>query len=308
MAIINSSVKLIIRERSLYRFSGPALALGIPEIYATYSNLKEWFPDLAGEECRLTAKDIKITTNEVGRNLGWVTSDTFFKCLGISEITSVDIPGCEHQPDLVHDWNDPLPQHFINRFSLVIDPGTIEHVFDIKTGLVNIVRALKIGGVIIQQVPIYSYNGGYYSINPNVLNDFYTANGFSELKTFIIMWDRFHPYIGKNRCYAYSENILGTRHALSDSDQCRFSPHMLFFARKTKEIMDFVNPLQFSGQYFQRNSAEQVKKKLSIAKIGLRHTFTALYKVLPYSYAFAVEAKIRRCIQLYRTRRDSFWI
>jgi SAM-dependent methyltransferase len=249
MAIIKSAVKLIIREHGNYSFSGPALTLGIPEIYATHDELNNWFPNLMGQPCNLKLADVSITTNDTGRRLGWVSAETFFRSLGIPDVTSVDIPGCEHQPDLIHDLNDPFPQHFSNRFNLVIDPGTIEHVFDIKTGLSNIVRALKVGGVIIQQVPVYSYNGGYYSINPNLLNDFYAANGFDELKTYIIMWDRYHAYTGQNRCYEYSEQLLGFRHAIADYDQCRFSPHMLFFARKKEELLEIRIPLQFEGHY-----------------------------------------------------------
>lgn len=308
MAIIKSAVKLVIQEHANYAFSGPALTLGIPEIYASYGELGKWFPELVGRACALNETEIRITTNEIGQKLGWVTATTFFKSLGILDVTSIDIPGCEHPPDLVHDLNDPLPESLVNRFNLVIDPGTTEHVFDIKTGLANIVRALKVGGVIIQQVPVYSYNGGYYSINPNVLNDFYAANGFSELKAFIIMWDRYYAYTGKNRCYVYSERRLGARHALSDYDQCRFSPHMLFFARKTKELLDLVSPLQFSGQYFRTNDSEQPHEDSSIERGGVHRARAALYKVLPFSLAFATEARVRREIQLYRTRQDSFWM
>ena len=129
---------------------------------------------------------------------------------------SVDIAGSEHVPDFIHDLNNPFPEKYMNRFNIIVDPGTIEHVFDIKSGLANIVRALKVGGTVIQQVPIYSYNGGYYNINPNLLNNFYVANGFADIKMFIIMWDRYHAYTGTNRCYEYTDKYLGARHALAD--------------------------------------------------------------------------------------------
>ena len=79
MAIIKSAVKLIIREHATYHFSGPALSLGVPEIYATYNELEKWFPDLAGLFCPLKPTDVKISINETGQKLGWVTDDTFFK-------------------------------------------------------------------------------------------------------------------------------------------------------------------------------------------------------------------------------------
>jgi hypothetical protein len=308
MAIIKSAVKLIIREHSNYGFSGPALTLGIPEIYATPDELYNWFPNLIGQPCTLKLTDISITTNETGQRLGWVTADTFFRSLGILDVTSVDIPSCEHQPDLIHDLNIPIPQNFSNRFNLVIDPGTIEHVFDIKTGLTNIVRALKIGGVIIQQVPVYSFNGGYYSINPIVLNDFYAANGFCEFKTYIIMWDRYRAYTGSHRCYQYQEKLFGGRHAIADYDQCRFSPHMLFFARKNEELPEIRIPLQFEGQYMTSTSADFAKARRGFLWQVKQQSFSLLYNILPYPLVFAFEAWLVRNFQLIRTRRKSFRI
>jgi hypothetical protein len=307
MAIIKSAVKLVIREHATYHFAGPVLTLGIPEIYASYGELQKWFPDLAGQSCPLKPADIKITTNETGQKLSWVTADTFFTSLGIFDVTSVDIPGCEHQPNLIHDLNDPLPQHFANRFNLVIDPGTIEHIFDIKTGLTNIVRALKVGGVIIQQVPVYSYNGGYYSINPNVLNDFYTANGFGELKTFIIMWDRYHAYTGQNRCYEYNEKLLGFRHAIADYDQCRFSPHMLFFASKKEELPKIRIPLQFEGHYMGNTLNSSPSGNLTFLR-RVDRSFHGLINALPFSLRFYINACKWRNIQLLKTHHNSFWI
>jgi hypothetical protein len=308
MAIIKSAVKIIIRESVTYNFSGPALSLGVPEIYATYDELEKWFPKLTGQACRLKSTDSKLTLNEIGHKLGWVTSGTFFKSLGISEVTTMDIPGCEHVPDLIHDLNRPLPQNFINRFNLVIDPGTTEHVFDIKTGLTNIVRALKIGGTIIQQVPVYSYNGGYYSINPNVLNDFYRENGFAEVKTFIIMWDRYHAYTGKHRCYEYNDKLFSGRHALADYDQCRFSPHMLFIARKTEDLSEVRIPLQYEGHYVEHQVNGLSKTDPNLLTRIKRRVFSLSQNALPFPLVFYLTSWLTRNIQWFRTRRKSFWI
>ncbi len=309
MAILKSSVKLIIRELPRYSYSGPALALGVPEVYATHAELREWLPALAGRSYDLAASELAITDNVVGRKLGWVTAQTFFHALGISKVTSVDIPGCEHPADIIHDLNTPLPAEFADRFRFILDPGTIEHVFDIKTVLSGIVRSLAVGGTVIHQVPVYSYNGGYYSINPNVLNDFYTANGFDTLKSFIIMWDRYRAYTGRHRCYEYSEAELGDRHALADYDQCRFSPHMLFLARKVRVVAETVMPIQFSGQYITRGAVPpQTALDVSIARRLVRGAHRALRWGLPFAVYFYLDARVRREWQLHKIRRHSFWI
>lgn len=308
MAIIKSAVKIIMRQHSEYQLSGPVLTLGVPEIYGTYKELAADFMALTGQPCRVSGSEVVISSNPAGRQLGWVSFGTFLKMLDISEVVSVDIPGCEHTPDLIHDMNQPFPVDLMNRFNLVIDPGTIEHIFDIKTALTNVVRSLRVGGVVIHQVPVYSYNGGYYSINPNVLNDFYASNGFSDLKTFIVMWDRYWAFTGKNRCYPYSEASMGRRHALADRDQCRFAPHMLFFARKQQAIQEIVNPLQYSGHYVTKMAPSPKKHPSSLIKRLGRWGLARIYDVFPYTLAFYLESWLQRERYLYRARRNSFRI
>src|SRR5215831_5995704 len=245
MALIKSAVKLILREHPNYRFSEPVLELGVPEIYATESEFRSWLPKLANREFDVPPGQVRISTNKEAQNLRWVTSETFLKALGISEITSVDIPGCEHPPELIHDLNHPLPSALLNRFNLILDPGTIEHVFDFKMSLTNIVRALRVGGVIVHQVPVYDYNAGYLNINPNVMHDFYRLNGFADIKAYIIMWDQYKAFSGPNRCYEYSDVVLGGRNALSEYDLRRYAPFLLFFARKVHEKDKIEIPIQF---------------------------------------------------------------
>jgi hypothetical protein len=297
MALIKTSIKLIIKEHNSYRFSGPVLALGVPEIYATYPELNAWFQEFTGRSCLVASDKVNITTNSVGQKLKWVAADTFFKAFNFSEVVTLDIPQCEHPPDIVHNLNEPFPSNLINRFGLIIDPGTTEHVFDMKTCLTNIVLALKVKGVIIHQVPIYSYNGGYYSINPNVLHDFYRLNGFSQIKSYIILWDRYWPYTGLYRCYKYSPELLGGRHSLADRDQCRFVPHLLFFAMKNTDVQIIKPPIQDSSYVESRGRfAKKIFMKIN----------NLVFRVLPFHWATYISQKAQRKITLRKIHRQGF--
>jgi hypothetical protein len=257
----------------------------------------------------LLPDEIQTTTNEIGKELNWITAKTFFSAFGLADITSIDIPGSEHKPDMVHNLNEPFPESLKAYFDLVLDPGTIEHVFDIKTALTNIMGALKVGGIVIHQVPVYSFNGGYYSINPNVLNDFYTINGFTDLKTYIVMWDRYRAYFGKHRCYEYNEQIFGDRHSLADYDQCRFSPHMLFFAKKMDDRTDIQIPLQFSGNYLTGVGRNKHFKDTTISIDTLaKKAKVIVERFVPRSIFYFLYTMIRRWLFLYKSRRQSFWI
>lgn len=313
MALIKSTLKLIIREHRARRFLSPALTLGVPEIYGTYAELKKWMLDFTGEKITIDPAESEISTNETAQKFNWVTAKIFFEALGIEEMLSLDIAGSEHTPDFIHDLNNPLPEKYMDRFNLIVDPGTMEHIFDIKSGLANIVHALKVGGTVIQQVPIYSYNGGYYNFNPILLNDFYAANGFADIKMFIIMWDRYHPYTGTNRCYEYSEKYLGARHALADYDQCRFTPHVLLFAKKIKAYSEIVTPIQSSsasGQHFPQGNSNNIFDSSFIRRIEpiYRNICRIAAKMLPYSIIYYINSVINRKIQLYKNKHLCFYI
>jgi hypothetical protein len=108
MAFIKSAVRLIIKEHAAFEFRGPVLTLGVPEVYATYEEIQKWFPVLAQKPCLLQRDDVVISENECGAKLQWVTIGSFLHAFGIVDMTSVDIPGCEYHPGLIHDLNRPL--------------------------------------------------------------------------------------------------------------------------------------------------------------------------------------------------------
>jgi hypothetical protein len=236
--------------------------------------------------------------------LGWVSAATFFKALGLDDVVTVDIPGAEHAAAMTHDLNEPFPDSLRGRFKLVLDPGTTEHVFDVKTCFSNVVRVLAIGGTVIHQVPVYSYNGGYYSMNPIVLHDFYTANGFTDIRSYILMWDRYHPYTGVIRVYPYDEQVLGDRHALSDRDQVRFTPMLLTFARKRVNVDVIRSPLQYEGTY--KSGGTRVGGSTALQQL----VASTSMKIEQSNWHAIRSLKMRlgRAARLLRSRRKSFWL
>lgn len=281
MALIKAAARLIIREHGRAPFASPVLCLGVPDVYLTGPELRQGL-------CESGLGD----PGEVRpANDGLVDAATYFDALGLTDRTSVDIPGAHLAPDRTHDLNTPLPADLRERFGLVVDPGTTEHVFDVRTALANVVSALRPGGTVIHLVPIYSYNGGYFSINPNVLHDFYEANGFADIRAFIIMWDRYNATTGRSRVYPYT-NVMRPRHALADSDQVRFSPELLFFARKTRSIVEIAIPIQHEHREW---GEPRLRGRIARLLLGDRR-------------AIFFRETIYRWLQLRRSRRESFWV
>lgn len=78
----------------------------------------------------------------------------------------------------VVDLNYPLPADLCGAFDAVLDPGTLEHCFNIGQAFRNVVQALKPGGFAVHTNPLSQANHGFWSINPTAYHDFYGALGF----------------------------------------------------------------------------------------------------------------------------------
>ena len=77
----------------------------------------------------------------------WIGDEFFFLSTGARSFESLDATdyeGC----DFVHDLNcAPVPEELRGRFDLVVDFGTIEHVFHIPNFMRNVWELLAPGGV-----------------------------------------------------------------------------------------------------------------------------------------------------------------
>src|SRR2546425_4194347 len=108
------------------------------------------------------------------------TLSSFMRLYGDFEVTVFDfqkVEGCEEIVDL----NQPIEDKYRSRFDVIVDTGTIEHVFNIGTAITNIAVALRKGGVVWHGAPLFFLNHGFYNLNPTFFVDFYSQNGFEIL-------------------------------------------------------------------------------------------------------------------------------
>ena len=76
--------------------------------------------------------------------------------------------------------NQPLPSAYHDRYSLVLDGGSLEHVFHFPTALANCLRVTAPGGHFIAVTPANDQMGhGLYQFSPEIFFRVLTpANGF----------------------------------------------------------------------------------------------------------------------------------
>jgi hypothetical protein len=149
--------------------SGRALAAGYPDVLVPTKFVKQitGFDVPARPDGAEIIKWHRLTIEDVP------CSVALFKALGY-ELDVIDIyasRGVERVVDLNHP-------HDLGKYDLVIDPGTIEHCFNIGQAAFNLAGAVKKGGYIIHSLPMTTLNHGFYNINPTWVHDFYGQNGF----------------------------------------------------------------------------------------------------------------------------------
>lgn len=96
-------------------------------------------------------------------------AERFLQSLGYPEMQSMDASAFE-ACDLVHDLNDPLPDHLAQAFDVILDGGTLEHVFNTPQALDNVFHMLADGGVFISINGMTGWAGhGFYQFSPDLV-------------------------------------------------------------------------------------------------------------------------------------------
>jgi len=107
-------------------------------------------------------------------------SEDFFRLLGAKEIAVVDMSDYEGA-QIVHDMNRPIPDALVSSFDLVLDGGTLEHIFDLPTALRNATRMVRPGGRFISLTMANNFCGhGFYQFSPELFYRFLCPqNGYT---------------------------------------------------------------------------------------------------------------------------------
>lgn len=171
------------------------------------------------------------------------TSREFFELLGFESYTDIDFDpneGCS----IIHDLNEPLPDDQSCKYDLVIENGTLEHIFDIKTALGNVARAVAEGGMVCHVSPLDAFNHGFYNFSLNVFNDFYRVNGFDDFQFFGYRysqrWQQDQTVVAEQIEYTHEEFYFDPGIYTSPYNKLGVA----FIATKKKHVPETVVPVQ----------------------------------------------------------------
>jgi len=150
---------VLLARDSGVRFERP-LMIGRQELFIGPAELRRV---LAAAGTQLTEEHARRLLEEEG---GF--AEPFFRLLGAAHVDSVDLSSYEGAT-IIQDLNAPVPAVLRNRYSVVIDSGTLEHVFNVAQGFRNCLEMIEEGGYFITIGPGNNAMGhGFYQFSPEL--------------------------------------------------------------------------------------------------------------------------------------------
>ena len=261
MGLDINSVRFLIAARKQGAELGDALMLGRQDLNVYPAKMREALAE-AGLPNELFAPEAKDT--------GF--AEPVFKSLGARNVWSLDASAFEGA-EFVHDLNKPIGAELREKFDLVYDGGTLEHVFNFPVALQNCMEMLRVGGRLFIHTVTNSYCGhGFYQFSPEL---FWRAlspeNGFTVER---MVLHRMGPY---GRWYEVADpNAIQARVEL-----VTLAPvQLLIQARRTKVVPVFATVPQQSD-YTPRWTEKGVETDHPAAQINYAPARPGLAKLLP---------------------------
>jgi hypothetical protein len=199
------TLRLLLNESRREPFTGSVVVLGKQDVWFTEETLRS-----CAQAAGVQLHDVPLTLSAKPgpASKGYLSDDSMLKALGFTDYAALDMSDYE-SADFIHNLNSPtIPPELESRFDVVIDGGTLEHVFHLPNAITALGRMVHAEGRVIHASPSSNHvDHGFYMFSPTFFWDYYSANGF-ELPTMHIVryprrhWDR--PW----DVYQYTPGVL----------------------------------------------------------------------------------------------------
>jgi hypothetical protein len=113
-------------------------------------------------------------------------AEPLLRLLGADHISSIDASHYE-RASVLHDMNHPIPETLRESFSVVVDAGTLEHVFNFPVAIKNCMEMIRVDGHLLMMTPANKFMGhGFYQFSPELFFRVFSGdNGFEVVKAIL---------------------------------------------------------------------------------------------------------------------------
>ena len=165
-------------------------------------------------------------------------AEPVFTSLGAASVSAMDVSDFEGA-SFVHDLNQPIGAELRERFDLVYDGGTLEHVFNFPQALRNCMEMVRVGGHVMLHTITNNWCGhGFYQFSPELFfRALHPDNGFEVTRMIL------HAVGPYGRWY----EVKDPESIRSRVELITFCPvHLLVQARRTRVVPIFEKTPQQS--------------------------------------------------------------
>lgn len=165
-------------------------------------------------------------------------AEPFLHLLGATDVVSFDASDYECA-SCVHDMNEAIPEEYKAKYSVVIDGGSLEHIFNFPVAVKNCMEMIEVGGYYLGITPANNFMGhGFYQFSPELYYRVFSPdNGFVTERIII-----FEDVPDAQWVQLTDPDVLGKRVEMINSKPA----YMLIQARRVKEKEIFRNAPQQS--------------------------------------------------------------
>jgi len=260
MGISRGIIKLLMREGKREKYHGKILCVGRQDIFATENDLKKWAHEMGYK--LISDVNMSISNKEDFKLKNHIDDTSLLMSLGFNSVDSIDCndyEGCT----IVHDLNKDIPSELYNKYDLIYDGGTSEHIFNFPKVLENYNKMLKVGGRLIHALPTSNWvDHGFYMFSPILFHDYYSANKWEIIDSLLT---KRTPKDKLREVYQYVPGCLKYH---SDGRLNKDTYEIFFIARKTPEST-YDAPVQ-QDCYLQQWGVKTVEDPSSLVKNAKR--------------------------------------
>jgi hypothetical protein len=192
---------------------GRALTLGRLSLFLHRSELRTIRASLRGDR----AAQAWIDDFKWGQ-----PADRFFHdVLRFDAVDSLDIADYEGAT-IIQDIGERVPAELEGRFDLIVDGGSLEHIFDFPVAIANVMRMARQDAIVYLNMPCNNLCGhGFYQFSPELMHRLFSPSSGYDLMFVRVAKARYLSIelSAKHRVYEVKDPAeLGTRVNLSTSD------------------------------------------------------------------------------------------
>lgn len=260
MAIDPTLLRMFMKLQERNALSGSIVTIGVQDVIFSHDSARKFFEKqnygyAPIEESERSYRKSKAQTlyESIFKVQNPMHMHDLFRMLNFDEVHSLDAFDAD-DPTILHDMNKKIPEEHHNKYDVVFDVGSMEHVFDIKQFVENCINMTKENGtLIIYDALLGWHNECFYNFQTPFFFDVFKSNGFEDISVYLNYFPKYHDFGDRETTWVRFHH--GDRVQFRKKNYCT---HILFIAKKAKTLPEFVIPLQgyYTEYYNDWNAAK----------------------------------------------------